>query len=564
MNFDSFLLFDGALGTMLQERSLNAEAIPESLNLFEPETVISIHRDYVLAGADVVTTNTFGANSHKLRGEYDVAEVVTSAVKNAKASGAKHIALDVGPTGSLMEPLGDLSFDDAYNVFKEQISAGVKEGVDCIIIETMSDLLETKAAVIAAKDCCSLPVIASMTYGEGGRTFLGTDAITATICLCSLGVSAVGANCSLGPNDMLPIVSDILRYATVPVIIQANAGMPVVSDGITSYPYSPEDYNSFIKTIIDMGVTILGGCCGTTPEYTELMRKTIDESEYKKHTAKPYTAFTSGYKSVILTGDKIAVVGERINPTGKTKLEQALIEKNYSYVVDEALLQADNGADLLDVNVGSSNIDESKTLTELVKEIQSATPLPLLIDTLNPDALDSAVRVYNGKPIINSVNGKAESLDTVLPIAVKYGAAVIALTLDDNGIPKTAEGRLLIAKRILSRALDYGIKKEDVIVDCLTLTALENQEEIIETLKAIKLIKSNLGVKTILGISNISFAMASRELMNSVFLSAALGAGLDMAILNPLSDECMKVISAYKVINNEDRGAENFIKIIEA
>lgn len=557
MNFDCFLLFDGAMGTMLQKHGLKAGELPELLNLSDPETVIGIHRDYVLAGADVVTTNTFGANSRKMGGEYDVAEIVAAAVKNAKASGTKYIALDVGPTGSLMEPMGELSFEEAYNVFYEQISAGAKAGVDCIIIETMSDLLEMKAAVIAAKDCSSLPVIASMTYGEGGRTFLGTDAVTATIALCALGVSAVGANCSLGPEDMIPIVSDILKYATVPVIIQANAGMPAVTDGVTSYPYLPDSYNEFIKTIINMGVTVLGGCCGTDPEYTALMRSTVDASEYKKHTVKPYTAFTSSRRAVILTGDRIAVAGERINPTGKPELSRSLIEKDYSYAVDEALLQEDKGVDLLDVNAGVPDIDEAETLVQLVKEIQSVTPLPLLIDSSDPNALSAAARIYNGKPVINSVNGKTENLDAVLPVAVKYGAAVVALTLDDNGIPKTAEGRLLIAKRILSKALDCGMKKEDVIIDCLTLSSLSNREEAIETLKAVKLVKSSLGVRTVLGISNISFSTPSREPLNSVYLAAALGAGLDIPILNPKSEECMRTIAAYRVLNNEDTESVN-------
>ncbi len=560
MNFDSFILFDGAMGTMLQKRAQNTVEIPELLNLTEPDTVVGVHKDYVLAGADVITTNTFGANSLKMGGKYNVAEIVSAAVKNARLSGAKHIALDVGPTGALLEPLGELSFDDAVKVFSEQISAGVKSGIDCIIIETMSDLLETKAAVIAAKDCCSLPVIASMTFGPDGKTFLGSDAVTATITLCSLGVSAVGANCSVGPESMLPIVSDILKYSTVPVIIQANAGMPVNTDGITSYPCSPHEYNEFIKGIINMGVTVLGGCCGTTPEYTALMRRAIDASEFKKHTVKPYTAFTSGRKSVILTGDKIAVVGERINPSFKENLQEALVEKNYSLAIDEALLQEDRGADLLEINVTSANCEQSVTLTELVKEIQAVCFLPLIIDSADLNALSSAVRIYNGRPVINSVNGKSESLDTILPLAVKYGAAVIALTLDDNGIPKTAEGRLLIAKRILSKALDYGLKKEDVIIDCLTLTALTNQVELIETLKSVKLVKSTLGIRTVLGISNVFFPMPSRKLLNSVFLAAALGAGLDIPILDPLSDEGMRVISAYRVINNEDPGAEALIK----
>lgn len=557
MNFDSFILFDGAMGTMLQKRAQHTAEIPELLNLTEPETVVGIHKDYALAGADVITANTFGANSIKLGEKYDVSEIVTAAVNNAKLAKAKHIALDVGPTGALLEPFGELSFDDAVKVFSEQIFAGVKSGIDCIIIETMSDLLETKAAIIAAKDCCSLPVIASMTFGPDGKTFLGTNAVTATIALCSLGVSAVGANCSVGPESMLAVVSDILKYSTVPVIIQANAGMPVNTDGIISYPCTAHEYNEFIKVIINMGVTVLGGCCGTSPEYTALMRRTIDSCEYKKHTVKPYTAFTSGRKSTILTGDKIAVVGDRINFSVKDNPQHAPVEKDYSLAIDEALSQQECGADLLKINVDNTNCDVSVTLAELVKKIQEVCSLPLIIDSEDVNALSCAVKVYNGKPIIKSVNGKSECLDSVLPLAVKYGTTVVAHTLDDNGIPKTAEERLLIAKRILSKAIDYGLKKEDIIIDCLTSPALTNQEEMSVILKSVKLIKSTLGVRTFLGIDSLAFPTSSRKLLNSVFLSAALGAGLDLPVIDPLSEECMQIISAFRVINNETQMPDN-------
>lgn len=551
MNFEGFVLFDGAMGTVLQNYAHSAGELPELLNLTDAELVTEIHKSYVLAGADVITTNTFGANAYKMGNEYNVPEIVTAAVNNAKSSGAKYIALDIGPTGAILEPFGELSFESAYDIFYEQISAGVKAGVDCIIIETMSDLLEAKAAIIAAKDCCSLPVIASMSYMEGGRTFLGTDVITATVTLCSLGASVVGANCSLGPKDMVDVVSDILKYSTVPVIVQANAGIPEVADGVTSFPVAAAEYNDFIKTFINMGVTVLGGCCGTTPEYTKLMRETIDRSNLKERIIKPYTAFTSGRKSIILKDDEIVVIGERINPTGKEKLKESLISGDFSYAADEALSQEDCGADLLDVNAGIADIDEPAVLRQLVKEIQAVTALPLLIDSVNETAISEAVRVYNGKPLINSVNGKAETLEAILPIAAKYGAAIAALTLDDNGIPKTAEERFLIAKRILVKALDYGIKKEDVIIDCLTKTIATDQAEIIETLKAIRLVRTNLGVKTILGISNLTFGLKSRDVLNSVYLNAALGAGLNMPIINPLSKDCMRIIDAYRLINNE-------------
>jgi 5-methyltetrahydrofolate--homocysteine methyltransferase len=559
LELSRFIIFDGAMGTMLQSRGLKAGGLPELLNLTDGDVVRSIHEEYVRAGADVVTTNTFGANARKLSGNADVREVVTAGVRLAKESGAKYVALDVGPTGELMEPMGELSFEDAVSIFKEQISAGAAVGADLILIETMSDLLETKAAMIAAKECCRLPVFVTMTYGENGRTFLGTDPAAATITLCALGAAAVGVNCSLGPSDLLPVVKTILKYSTVPVIVQANAGLPSVVNGETVFGIKPQEYAESVKKMIDMGVSIVGGCCGTNPGYIRRIKElTTGRSPVRREIPK-YTAFTSARKSVVLDGST-AVIGERINPTGKKALKEALRNGDIDYIIDEALKQEDCGADILDVNAGLPELDEPKVLSKLVKEIQAVTALPLQIDSSDSAAIEAAVRVYNGKPIINSVNGGAESMETILPIAKKYGAAVVALTLDENGIPETAEERLKIAERILERAMFTGIPKNDVIIDCLVLTASTNQAMVLETIRAVRIVKERLGLKTVLGVSNVSFGLPDRELVNSTFLAAAFGAGLDMPILNPLSESYMKVVAAYKVLNNEDKGAEIFIK----
>lgn len=559
LELSRFPVFDGAMGTMLQNRGMRAGETPELLNLTDSGVVRSIHEEYAAAGADVITANTFGANSLKLSGKGNVSEVVTAAVRLARESGAKYVALDVGPTGELMEPVGGLSFERAVAVFKEQISAGAAAGADLIVIETMSDLLEAKAAVIAAKECCKLPVFAMMTYMENGRTFLGADAAAATITLCSLGADAVGANCSLGPEELLPVIDTIVKYSTVPVIVQANAGLPTEIGGKTVFGVNSREYAENVKKMIDKGVSIVGGCCGTTPEYIREIKALTSGRSPVRRAVPNYTAFTSAAKCVVLDGTT-AVIGERINPTGKKRLKEALRSGDIEYIIDEALAQEEHGADILDVNVGLPELDEPKLLSSLVGELQAVTDLPLQIDSSDPAAIEAAVRVYNGKPIINSVNGGAESMDAVLPIAKKYGAAVVALTLDEDGIPETAEGRLKIAERILERAAGLGIPKSDILIDCLVLTASANQAAALETIRGVRLVKERLGLKTVLGVSNVSFGLPDRELINSTFLAAAFGAGLDMPILNPMSEKYMSVVSSFKVLNNEDKGAEKYIK----
>lgn len=560
MNFENeFLLFDGGFGTMLQKRGLKTGEQPDMLNLTNPSLVKEIHREYLEAGADVITANTFSSNRRKLPENVTPDEVISAAVRNAREAGAKTVALDISQTGVLLEPVGTLSFDEAYDIFKEQVVAGVKHGADLILIETISDLLEAKAALLAAKENSSLPVLVSMTLGEDGRTFLGADPKTIALTLSSLGADAVGLNCSLGPEEMLPFVKEITEYSRVPVIIQPNAGMPKYENGETVYTVTVEKFVSAMEKMLDMGVTVIGGCCGTTPEFTRALRKLISSRKPVKRNFKPVTAVTSAQQSVILE-NSIAVIGERINPTGKKKLKEALINSDFEYIISEAINQTDSGADLLDVNAGLPEIDEEKTLKELITLIQSVTSLPLQIDSSSPEALEKACRVYCGKPIINSVNAKKESLEAILPIAKKYGASVVGLTLDENGIPDTAEERFALAEKILSSAKEYGIPKQDVLIDSLVLTASTNQKAVMQTLETIKLVKSRLGLKTVLGVSNVSFGLPDRELVNSTFLACAFGAGLDMPILNPLSQRYMDVVNTFRVLNAEDEGAKKFIE----
>lgn len=555
---DKFLFFDGAMGTMLQKGLLEAGELPELLNVKKPEEIINIHKKYIESGADVVTANTFGANRKKLQGSgYTVEEIIKAGISCAKKSGTKYVALDIGPIGALLKPLGTMSFEEAYDIFAEEVKAG--QEADLIIIETMSDLLEAKAALLAAKENSNLPVFVTMTFSDDKRTFLGTDAMSAAITLSSLGADAVGVNCSLGPDELLPVVADIAKYSTAPVIVQPNAGLPVVENGETVYKTTPEGYAASIEKMVDMGVSIIGGCCGTTPEHIKAVTKLLAGKKPVRRNIKRYTVATSYQNSVVVDSD-IAVIGERINPTGKKRLKEALRNKEYDYVLGEAVLQTENGADILDVNAGLPEIDEKEVLVKLVQEIQGVSNLPLQIDSTDKDAIEAAVRVYNGKPIINSVNGKEESMSEIFPIVKKYGTLVVALTLDESGIPDTAEGRVEIAEKIIKKAKEYGIPEENILVDTLVLTASTNQETALENLKAIKIIKQKYNVKTVLGVSNVSFGLPNREAVNSVFLAMALEAGLDLPILNPLSEKYMQTVAVYRVLKNIDKGSEKYIE----
>ncbi|MBQ8398245.1 MAG: homocysteine S-methyltransferase family protein [Clostridia bacterium] len=571
---DRFLLFDGAMGTMLQARGLRAGELPERLNLTHPDIVRSIHAEYVAAGADVITANTFGANARKLAegggADLTVEAVVSAAVKLAREAGAKAVALDVGPTGALLEPLGTLSFDEAYALFAETVRAGAAAGADVVLIETMSDLLEAKAALLAAKENCDLPVFVTMTFSADGRTFLGTDPKTAAVTLSALGADAVGLNCSLGPTEAAPLVREILDYATVPVMVQPNAGLPRIVNcdddacgcggSHTVYDVTPTEFVDACAGLARDGVTIFGGCCGTNPAFIAGLRAMLNATTPAPRTPVRRTVFTGTGRTVELNGPDVAVIGERINPTGKKRLKEALRAGDDAYVVSEAISQQEAGADILDVNAGLPELDEAAVLRRLVSAIQAVSPLPLQIDSSDPAAIEAACRVYCGKPIINSVNGKEESLAAVLPIAKKYGAAVVGLTLDENGIPDTAEERFAIAARILDRAVALGIPREDVLIDCLTLTASTNQALVRETLRAVSMVKRELGLRTVLGVSNVSFGLPAREVLNANFLAAAFGAGLDMPILNPLAPAYRAAVASYRVLNGQDAGAVGYIE----
>lgn len=551
------LLFDGAMGTMLQKMGLPVGMEPEYFNLSHPETITQIHQEYVAAGADVITANTFQANQVKLK-QTELPEIIEAAIKLARAAQPKYVAYDMGPIGQLMAPMGTLSFDQAYEMFREQAVLAEKAGADLVVIETMSDLLETKAAILAIKESTSLPIFCTMTFQEDGRTFVGTDPLTAVLTLQSLGIEAVGVNCSLGPNELLPIVDKILTYANIPVMVQANAGLPEMKDGQTFYPLTVEDYGLAVEKMLKSGVRIVGGCCGTNPEFIQKIRQLIDEIPPVALTPQKVTAVSSGSQTIILN-EGLHLIGERINPTGKKRLKEALRKKDISYILKEGLKQVEAGADILDVNVGLPEIDEAEMMQKVVQELQGIVTAPLQIDSSSITAIEAGARYYNGRPLINSVNGKEESMREIFPIAKKYGAVVLGLALDETGIPDTAEKRLAVAGKIVETAASYGIAKEDVMIDPLVLTASAQQEQVQVTLDTIKLVREKLGVLTVAGLSNVSFGLPNRESLNGVFLAAAVGAGLNAPIVNPLSDILMQVVQALKVINNQDQDATEYI-----
>lgn len=556
------LIFDGAMGTMLQTMGLKVGELPESLNITSPEIVIGVHKKYIAAGADIITTNTFGANSYKLKDSgYSVKEIIAGAVENAKKSiGDRdlYIALDIGPIGELLEPMGTLSFEEAYDIFKEQVVLGVENGVDLILIETMTDLYEAKAAVLAAKENSNLPVFCTMSFEEDKRTFTGCNPLSMVMTLQGLSVDALGVNCSLGPKELEPIINDILDISKIPVMVQANSGLPSIEGNKTIYDICPEEYARYCVKFVEKGVRIIGGCCGTTDEYIKEIVKHIKDIRPGKTQARRLAGICSSTKPIIIDG--IKVIGERINPTGKKRFKEALVKGDIEYILREAIDQVDAGAEILDVNVGLPEIDEASMMVRVVKEIQSILDTPLQIDSTDPKVIESGLRVINGKAIVNSVNGEDKSLESILPIVKKYGASVVGLTLDEKGIPETAEERFIIAEKIVKKALEYGISKEDIYIDCLTLTAAAQQEGVKETLKAITRVKEVLNVKTILGVSNVSFGLPNRELINKTFLAASLYAGLDLVIMNPLNKDMMDTIMASRVLWNEDKGAENYLK----
>ena len=550
-----FILLDGGMGTMLQAAGLALGGIPEMLNFTNPELITSIHEAYVKAGSEVIYTNTFGANRLKMAKTHkSVQQIIHAAIENAKKANPKYIALDIGPIGQLLEPTGTLKFEEAYDIFREQIEAG--QEADVYIFETMTDLLEVRAGVLAAKEHGNgKPIFVTMSFEENGRTFTGCEIPAMALTLEGLGVDAIGINCSLGPEELVPIVKQLCEWTNLPVIVKPNAGLP---DPITNtYDFDADRFGKCCEEFVKMGVVIFGGCCGTTPEHIKALADMLKQQKPVKRNPEIPAAICSANKTVIINQPRI--IGERINPTGKKRFKQALIEHDADYILNQAIQQIEAGADILDVNVGLPEIDEIEMMQTAVKAIQGITDTPLQLDTTKPEALEAGLRIYNGKPIVNSVNGEEESLNTVLPLVKKYGAAVVGLTLDKNGIPKTAEGRFEIAERILNRALALGIRREDVYIDCLTLTASAEQEGVMQTLEAVRRVKTELGLKTVLGVSNISFGLPNRELVTRNFLTMALYAGLDLPIINPNMESMTSAVRTYKLLANIDKNAVDFI-----
>ena len=551
-------LLDGAMGTMLQKAGMKPGVIPETLNLTDPGMVAEIHRAYLRAGSRIIYANTFGANRLKLKGTgYSVEEVIAAGVRNARECAAETGALtglDIGPLGVMLEPLGSMPFEEAVKLYAEMMRAGAEAGADLIAIETMSDLAETRAALLAAKEATRLPVFVTMSFDATGRTFTGCTPASMARTLEGLGADAIGVNCSLGPREMIPIVREIRANTRLRVIAKPNAGLP---DPVTgAYGVDAAEFAESMKELIKAGADIIGGCCGTDPSYISALAR----MDFRPETAVPEIGGAVCTGPVCLRTDRIRVIGERINPTGKKRMQQALLEEDLDYLAEMAISQADAGADLLDVNVGYPGVDEAAMLPKAVQAIQAVTDLPLQLDTTNPEALEAALRVYNGKAAVNSVSGKEESLRTVLPLVRKYGAAVVGLTLDENGIPDTAEKRLAIAEKILKRAETLGIPREDVWIDCLTLTVSAQQEQAAETLKAVRMVREQLGLNTVLGVSNISFGLPNRLLVTQTFLAGALEAGLTLPIVNPNQKEIMDVIAARRVLCGEDAECRAYVE----
>ncbi len=557
---NSIIILDGGMGTQLQAAGLPLGTLPEEWNLTHPEEIIKVHTDYLKAGANVIYTNTFGANCLKFGDRTE--EVVAAAVQNAKsaAKGFKDafVALDIGPTGRLLKPLGDLEFERAVEIFKRTIKAGVAAGADLIAVETMNDLYELKAAVLAAKECCDLPVFATAVFGRDCLTMSGGTPEAAVALLEGLGVDALGANCSLAPAELTQVVERMLKVSSTPVIIKPNAGLPEERDGKTVYSLSPEEFALDMRSLAEKGATVLGGCCGTTPRYILELTQKLKGVEFKKTTDKHLTVCSS-YTHALYFGDTPVLIGERINPTGKKKLKEALRENDMAYILGEAVTQSENGAHALDVNVGLPEIDEESVLPRCVEEIQAVTNLPLQIDTSSFKAMENAMRIYNGVAIINSVNGKGESMQAVFPLVKKYGGCVICLTLDETGIPSTAEGRVEIAKKIIAVAKEYGIEKDRLIFDTLAMAVSADPTAASAALNALKAIRYTLGCHTSLGVSNVSFGLPQRDFINSTFFNMALCNGLSAAIYNPYSQEMNKTYKSFLALTGKDKNFEGYI-----
>ena len=560
------LLLDGAMGTELQARGLKPGEEPELWNLTRPDDIRAVHEAYLAAGSDIIYTNTFGANAAKYRGNAPLEDVVAAGVAVAReaamrAGGERFVALDVGPTGRLLKPAGDFEFDAAYDAFAGLVRIGAKAGADFVVIETMADLYELKAAVLAAKENCDLPVIATVALGLDGKLLTGADVDCVAALLEGLRVDALGFNCGFGPDMMLGFVKRLRARTSLPIAVKPNAGLPKVVEGKTVFNVGPDEFAKGVAELVEAGATIVGGCCGTTPTHIAAACRAV--STKTPHAlddhALPKAVITSGSRSVDIPFNDSIIIGERINPTGKKKLRAALQEGNVAYVLREAVSQADAGAHVLDVNVGVPGLDEPAVLDATVQAVQSVTDLPLQIDTSDPVALDRAMRHYNGKPLVNSVNGKRESMDVVLPIVAKYGGVVVALTLDESGIPATAEGRVDIARRIVERGRDFGLTPDDFLVDVLCMAVSAGPESANVAIEAMRRVREELGCRTCLGVSNISFGLPARPLVNAAFYTMALSAGLSAGIVNPLSDEMMSAYRAYRALTARDSNCAEWI-----
>ena len=561
---NNIVYLDGGMGSLLQASGLKAGEFPERWNITNKSVITDIHKSYFDSGSNVINTNTFGANILKFS-YTELENIIKYAVKNAKnarklstGNQPKFIALDIGPTGKMLKPYGDLDFEDAVNVFKTTVKLGVKYGVDLVFIETMNDLYETKAALLAVKEVCNLPVFVSNAYGEDGRLTTGANAESVIATLEGLGATAIGVNCSLGPKQLAPIINDYLKYSSLPIILKPNAGLPKIENGKTVYDVLEEEFATDVSALIEKGVSLAGGCCGTTPKYIKALIDKSKNLKRKKTTQKNYTVISS-YTHAVNFDNAPILIGERINPTGKKRFKQALIEGDIDYILNEAVTQQEKGVHVLDVNVGLPEIDEVLTIEKAVTEIQAVVNLPLQIDTSNVTAMERALRLYNGKALINSVNGKKESMNAVFPLVKKYGGVVVALTLDENGIPYDANARVDIAVKILNEAKKYNIDKNNIIFDPLALTISADKNSALVTLQAVKIITEKLKCKTVLGVSNVSFGLPSRDIINANFFALALNNGLTSAIINPNSVEMLKAYNAYKALLGKDENFTNYI-----
>ena len=553
------ILLDGGMGTQLQAAGLPMGQAPEIWNLTEPDKVTTVHRRYVEAGSRLLYANTFGVNRLKVsRTGYSVRDLVQGGIRCARAAAGENVrvALDIGPLGQMLEPLGTLRFEEAYDVFREIVVAGRDAGADLIVIETMSDLYEVKAAVLAAKENSALPVWVTMTFEANGRSFVGTTVPAMGLTLTGLGVDAMGFNCSLGPKELLPLIRELRRWTDKPLILKPNAGLPDPATG--EYRITADEFAEELIPALQEGVQMLGGCCGTTPDFIRALKKHTDREIVKNPVVWRCFGVCSATQTVGFGG--VRVIGERINPTGKKRFQQALRENDIDYIVTRGIEQQDAGADILDVNVGLPGIDEAEIMTRVVKALQAVVDLPLQIDSSDPAVIEAGLRVVNGKAVVNSVNGKAEVLEAILPICKKYGAAVVGLCMDGEGIPQTWRDRVRIAERIVEAATAVGIPKEDVLIDCLTLTVSAQQDQAAETLKALHYVRETLGLHTVLGVSNISFGLPARENITVSFLTQALYAGLDLPIINPNQRAVMDAVASFRLLSGEDRDGEAFIR----